>query len=99
VHWLADGLAYDHWTGTHLRYQAWPAGAGRYELTLSVPAGTPPRNVRIGNRALVVRAGAPRHVSIPTTGAPLDMRIAVPNAPLGGRYLGVKVFALRFVPR
>jgi hypothetical protein len=98
VHWLAEGLAPDRWTGTKLQYRAWPIRAGRYELTLSVPRGTPPRNVRIGDRAFVVRAGMPRRISVPTKGAPLLMRIAVPNAPLGGRYLGVKVFALRFVP-
>ena len=98
VHWLAEGLAPDRWTGTKLQYRAWPIRAGRYELTLSVPRGTPPRNVRIGDRAFVVRAGTPRRISVPTKGAPLLMRIAVPNAPLGGRYLGVKVFALRFVP-
>jgi hypothetical protein len=45
-----------------------------------------------------VRAGTPRQITVPTAGAPLVMKIAVPNAPLGGRYLGVKVFALRFVP-
>jgi hypothetical protein len=98
VHWLAEGLAPDRWTGTKLQYRAWPIRAGRYELTLSVPSGTPPRNVRIGDRAFVVRAGTPRHITVPTKGAPLLMRIAVPNAPLGGRYLGVKVFSLRFVP-
>jgi hypothetical protein len=98
VHWLADGLAPDRWTGTRLRYQAWPARAGRYELTLSVPRGTTPRNIRIGDRAFVVRAGTLRRITVPTKGAPLVMKIAVPNAPLGGRYLGVKVFALRFVP-
>jgi hypothetical protein len=97
VRWLASGLAADHWTGTRLRYQAWPARSGRYELTLSVPPGTPPRNVVIAGRTLVVRAGTPRRLSIPTNGAPLELKVAVPNAPLGGRYLGVKVFALRFV--
>ena len=98
VHWLASGLAPDHWTGTQMRYQAWPARAGRYELRLSVPQGTPPRNVLVAGRSLTVRTGTPRRLSIPTSGAPLELRVAVPNAPLGGRYLGVKVFALRFVP-
>jgi hypothetical protein len=98
VHWLAEGLAPDRWTGTKLQYRAWPIRVGRYELTLSVPRGTPPRNVRIGDRAFVVRAGTPRRINIPTKGAPLLMKIAVPNAPLGGRYLGVKVLSLRFVP-
>jgi hypothetical protein len=98
VHWLAEGLAPDRWTGTKLQYRAWPIGAGRYELTLSVPRGTPPRNIRIGERAYVVRTGTPRRITVPTKGAPLVMKIAVPNAPLGGRYLGVKVLALRFVP-
>jgi hypothetical protein len=98
VHWLASGLAPDHWTGTRMRYQAWPVRAGRYELTLSVPQGTPPRNVLVAGRSLTVRPGTPRRLSIPTTGAPLELKVAVPNAPLGGRYLGVKVFALRFVP-
>jgi hypothetical protein len=98
VHWLASGLAPDHWTGTRMRYQAWPVRAGRYELTLSVPQGTPPRNVLVAGRSLTVRAGTPRRLRIATSGAPLELRVAVPNAPLGGRYLGVKVFALRFVP-
>ena len=81
-----------------MRYQAWPVRAGRYELTLSVPQGTPPRNVLVAGRSLTVRAGTPRRLRIPTSGTPLELRVAVPNAPLGGRYLGVKVFALRFVP-
>ena len=98
VLWLADGLAPDHWTGTALRYQAWPIRKGRYELTLVVPRGTPPRHLELNGRPLVVRHGSPRRLSVPTDGAPLELKVAVPAAPLGGRYLGVKVFALRFVP-
>src|SRR3954452_11261707 len=97
VRWLANGLAPDRWTGTRLQYRAWPITAGRYELTLAVPKGTPPRHVLIARRALVIRAGTPRRLSMRTNGEPLVMRVAVPTAPLGGRYLGVKVFALRFV--
>src|SRR4051794_13023408 len=97
VRWLASGLAPDHWTGTRLQYRAWLVAPGRYELTLVVPKGTPPRHLLIAGRALVVRSGTPRRLSIRTNGEPLVMRVAVPNAPLGGRYLGVKVFALRFV--
>lgn len=97
VRWLADGLAPDRWTGTKLRYQAWPVRPGRYELTLSVPRGEQPRRVWIGKRTFVV-AGA-RHVDVATTGGPLVLQVKVPNAPLGARALGVQVLGLRFVPR
>jgi hypothetical protein len=96
VEWLAKGLAQDGWTGTTLRYQAWPIRPGRYALTLSVPAGTPPRRVSIGERTLTIAAGRPRRLTIPTDGEPLVLKVEVPNAPLGGRVLGVKVLALRF---
>jgi hypothetical protein len=98
VKWLAKGLASDGWTGTTLRYQSWPIQPGRYELTLSVPAGTAPRHVRIGERTLTVTAGTPRRLTVPTDGRPLELRVEVPNAPLGGRVLGVKVLGLRFAP-
>ena len=97
VGWLADGLAPDRWTGTKLRYQAWPVRPGRYELTLSVPRGEQPRRVWIGKRTFVV-AGA-RHVDVATTGSPLVLQVKVPNAALGARALGVQVLGLRFVPR
>jgi hypothetical protein len=97
VRWLADGLAPDRWTGTKLRYQAWPVRPGRYEMTLSVPRGEQPRRVWIGKRTFVV-AGA-RHVEVSTTGSPLVLQVKVPNAPLGARALGVQVLGLRFVPR
>jgi hypothetical protein len=97
VRWLAAGLAPDRWTGTKLRYQAWPVRAGRYELTLSLPRGEQPRRVWIGKRTFVVRAS--RHVTVPTDGRPLVLQVKVPDAPLGGRALGVQVLGLRFVPR
>jgi hypothetical protein len=99
VHWLADGLAPDRWTSTRLRYQAWPVQSGRYELTIAVPRGEKLRNVRVAGKTITVRPGTRRHLSVPTNGGPLEMRIAVPDAPaLQTRYLGVKVLALRFVP-
>jgi len=99
VHWLADGLAPDRWTSTRLRYQAWPVERGRYELTMTVPRGEKPRNVRVEGRMLTVHPGRRTHLSVPTKGGPLVMRIFVPDAPaLATRYLGVKVLALRFVP-
>jgi hypothetical protein len=98
VRWLAKGLASDGWTGTTLRYQAWPIRAGRYDLTLAIPSGTERRRVRIGGRTLTVVAGRPQHLTVPTDGRPLELKVEVPNAPLGGRVLGVKVLALRFAP-
>ena len=98
VKWLAKGLASDGWTGTTLRYQAWPIRAGRYDLTLAIPSGTESRRVRIGDRTLTVVAGSPRRLTVPTDGRPLELKVEVPNAPLGGRVLGVKVLALRFAP-
>jgi hypothetical protein len=96
VRWLASGLAPDGWTGTRLRYRAWPVEPGRYVMSVYVPAGTPPRKLAIGRRTFVIRPGKPRVLTVPTEGAPLAVRVDVPNAPLGGRVLGVKVRSLRF---
>ena len=98
VRWLADGLAPDRWMSSKLRYQAWPVRAGRYELTLSVPKGMAARRVWIGKRELRV-GSTPKRLSVPTDGRPLIVQVKVPNAPLGARALGVRVFGLRFVPR
>jgi hypothetical protein len=96
VHWLARGLAPDGWTAARFRYQAWPIRPGRYELTLAAPRGT--RTIRLAGRRLVLQPGPPRHFTIPTTGRHLELNVNVPNVPLGGRVLGVKVLAVRFVP-
>jgi len=93
---LAKGLAPDEWSGARLTYRVWPARSGTYELTLSVPPGTPPRTVHVGARTLTISARAPRRLSIRTAGEPLRLLVDVPAAPLGGRVLGVKVLALRF---
>jgi hypothetical protein len=98
VRWLADGLAPDRWTGSELRYQAWPVRPGRYELTLSIPRGMAPRRVWIGTRELRV-GSTPKRITVPTDGRPLVLQVKVPNAPLGARALGVRVLGLRFVPR
>jgi hypothetical protein len=95
VRWLARGLAPDGWTGSRLRYRAWPARAGTYELTVSAAQ---PRTLRINGRKLVLREGETRRVSVRTAGAPLQLNVDVAGAPLGGRVLGVKVLELRFVP-
>jgi len=95
---LARGLSPDGWTGTRLRVQSWPVRPGRYELTLSVPPGTPPRKVKVGGRTLHISAGSPRRLIVATSGSPLMLLVDVPNAPLGGRVLGVKVLSVRFVP-
>jgi hypothetical protein len=98
VRWFARGLAPDGWTGTKLRYRAWPIRPGRYELTLSVPANAAPRTVKVAGRTFVVRAGTSRHLTLPTDGSPLAVNVDVPDTPLGGRILGVKVSGLRFRP-
>jgi hypothetical protein len=99
VRWLATGLAPDGWTGTSLRYRAWPARPGFYELELYVPDGTARRKIMVGKRLFVIRAGAPRTIEVPTNGAPLELRVDVPYIPLPGRVLGVKVRAIRFLDR
>jgi hypothetical protein len=99
VRWLATGLAPDGWTGTSLRYRAWPARPGFYELELYVPDGTAPRKIMVGKRLFVIRAGTPRTIEVPTNGAPLELRVDVPYIPLPGRVLGVKVRAIRFLDR
>lgn len=91
VRWLASGLAPDGWTGTRLRYRAWPTRAGHYVLRVYVPAGTPPRRIAIGDRKFVIRAGKPRTITVPTQGGPLRVFVDVQSSPLGGRVLGIKV--------
>ncbi len=99
VRWFARGLAPDGWTGTKLRYQAWPAQPGRYELRVAVPRGTSARTVEVDGRRFVVPPGTAKRLTVPTDGSPLKVNVDVPNAPLGGRVLGVKVSGLRFLPR
>jgi hypothetical protein len=98
---LARGLSPDGWARERLEYRVWPQGAGRYELTLTLPKGTPPRKAMLTvgaeRRTVTIRAMTRLHLSIPTTGAPLKLAVEVPGAALGGRILGVQVLALRFV--
>jgi hypothetical protein len=96
---LARGLAPDGWTGSRLRYQAWPVQPGRYELRIFVPRGTATRVLHIGTRTLTLRGGEARRLTFPTNGTPLKLTVDIPDSPLsGGRILGVKVRSLRFVP-
>ncbi len=97
VRTLARGLSPDGWTGTRLRYQTWPVGPGRYELTISVPAGTPPRTVSVDGRTIKFRSGKRHRLVVPTRGGPLVLHIGVVRSPLGARVLGVKIASLRFV--
>ena len=97
VRTLARGLSPDGWTGTRLRYQTWPVGPGRYELTIFVPAGTPPRTVSVDGRTIKFRSGKRHRLVVPTRGGPLVLHIGVVRSPLGARVLGVKIASLRFV--
>lgn len=94
---LARGLGPDGWTGTRLRYQTWPVRPGRYELTLSVPAGTTPRTVSVDGRTIRIGPGERRRLAVATRGGPLVLYIGVSRSPLGVRVLGVKVDSVRFV--
>ena len=99
---LARGLSPDGWAGKQLQYEVWPRQAGRYGLTLSLPDGAVARKATLiagdRKRTVVLRAAHDLRLSIPTTGAPLQLVIEVPSALLGGRILGAQVTALRFVP-
>ena len=98
---LAIGLSPDGWARERLEYRVWPQRAGRYELTLSLPEGTPPRKATPSaggeERTVTLRAAKRLRLSIPSTGAPLKLAVEVPGAALGGRILGAQVIALRFV--
>ena len=98
---LAIGLSPDGWARERLEYRVWPQRAGRYELTLSLPKGTPPRKATVSaggeKLAVTLRATKRLRLSIPTTGAPLKLAVEVPGAALGGRILGAQVLALQFV--
>ena len=99
---LARGLSPDGWAGKQLQYEVWPRQAGRYELTLSLPDGAVARKATLiagdRKRTVVLRAAHDLRLSIPTTGAPLELLVEVPTSLLGGRILGAQVTALRFVP-
>src|SRR5205823_4014815 len=103
VRTLARGLSPDGWMGTQLDYAVWPRRAGHYLLTLTLPAGAPPRKATLaagnGKRTVTLRAARPIRLSIPTSGAPLHVVVDVPTSPLGGRVLGAQVAALRFAAR
>jgi hypothetical protein len=98
---LARGLSPDGWAGKQLQYEIWPRQAGRYELTLSLPDGAGRRKATLAaggeKRTVVLRASHDLRLSIPTTGAPLELVVEVPTSLLGGRILGAQVIALRFV--
>ena len=99
---LARGLSPDGWAGKQLQYEVRPRQAGRYELTLSLPDGAVARKATLiagdRKRTVVLRAAHDLRLSIPTTGAPLELLVEVPTSLLGGRILGAQVTALRFVP-
>jgi hypothetical protein len=99
---LASGLSPDGWTGTRLEYRVWPQRAGRYDLILSLPKGELPRKATLGTggakRTVLLRPARNVHLSIPTTGAPLQLTVDLAGSPLGGRILGAQILALRFVP-
>jgi hypothetical protein len=105
---LTWGLAPDHWMSTELRFRAWPGSAsatGRYELTLSLPQDKLPRKgeLTLGGkrlRKLSFVPGQTIHLTIPAGGSPteaLGVVIDVPETPLDGRVLGLKVVELRYV--
>src|SRR5205823_7113690 len=71
VRWFARGLAPDGWTGTKLRYQAWPARPGRYELRIAVPRGTAARTVEVDGHTLVLQPGTSKQLTVSTAGPPL----------------------------
>ena len=83
---LAIGLSPDGWARERLEYRVWPQRAGHYELTLSLPEGTPPRKATLSaggeKLAVTLRATKRLRLSIPTTGAPLKLAVEVPGAAL-----------------
>jgi hypothetical protein len=103
VRFLARGLSPDGWTGTDLHYEVWPHGAGRYDLTLTLPPGAAARNATLttgrAKRTVTLHAAQRTHLSLITNGAPLHVVVDVPTSPLGGRVLGAQVAGLRFVSR
>jgi len=98
---LARGLSPDGWAGKQLQYEVWPRQAGRYELNLSLPKGAVTRKATLiaggEKRTVVLRSAHDLRLSIPTTGAPLELVVEIPTSLLGGRILGAQVTALRFV--
>jgi hypothetical protein len=100
---LARGLSPDGWSEMHLDYQVWPRRTGSYELTLTLPLGTPARKVILttgtAKRSVTLHGGRRTHVDIPTNGARLHLVVDMPASPVGGRLLGAQVAGLQFVPR
>jgi len=105
---LTWGLAPDRWMGTELRFRVWPgqvSSHGRYQLTLALPKDKLPRKgeIRLGGRLvrkLTFVPGKTVHLSFPAGGSPteaLGVFVDVPETPLDGRVLGLKVRELRYV--
>ena len=105
---LTWGLAPDRWVGTELRFRAWPGAAarpGRYELTLALPKDKLPRKVELTLAGKSIRKfsfvpGQVMHLTVSASGSPteaLGLYIDVPETPLDGRVLGLKVRDLRYV--
>jgi hypothetical protein len=105
---LTWGLAPDRWVGTEMRFRAWPgaaAPAGRYELTLALPKDKLPRKVELTLAGKSIRKfsfvpGQVMHLTVRASGSPteaLGLYIDVPETPLDGRVLGLKVRDLRYV--
>jgi hypothetical protein len=104
---LTWGLAPDRWMGTELRFRVWPGRSehGRYELTLQLPKDKLPRKAQLmlgGKplRKLTFAPGQTIHLTVPASGSPttaLGLFVDVPETPLDGRVLGLKVRELRYV--
>ncbi|MGZ4418207.1 MAG: hypothetical protein ACXVRV_08530, partial [Gaiellaceae bacterium] len=66
-----------------------------------LPEGELPRKATVSTggekRRVIVRGARKLRLSIPTTGAPLQLSVDVKGSPLGGRILGAQVLSLRFV--
>jgi hypothetical protein len=105
---LTWGLAPDRWVGTEMRFRAWPGAAahpGHYELTLALPKDKLSRKVELTLAGKSIRKfsfvpGQVMHLTVPASGSPteaLGLYIDVPETPLDGRVLGLKVRDLRYV--
>jgi hypothetical protein len=108
---LANGLYFDRWAASLLRFQAWPRSSSRrgfYHVVLSLPRGFGARRVSfavLGSevRAISLRPGQTKVSWIPVSGSPpqvLEIRSDKGDLVAGGtpnaRFVAVRVQSLAF---
>lgn len=100
---LAQGLFFDGWTASELRYRVWGPPGGRYRVRMELRPGTHARTAVLesgfARRSVHVRAGEAPTVELAEDG---PLRLTVDRTEFGGdprkpRHIGVRITALAYL--